>query len=531
MERPSPVSARASAPGTWHLAPGTAFLALAVGAVVAAAGPKWGPLAVGGALLLGLLATWAWRQLDAAVAAFAFLIPLQVRLNLPGDWSLAAGFIAISGLGAIFLYRQLVGAAADETVGRVEEPDASGRSDLDWQLPVLLFAGAAVMSLWVAIDLGEAGRRLLYLGWFLLLFWLVPRCVRSEAALDRVLRATMVAATIAALIGLVQFVLQFVVGTLPLLYFWIRFITPVLEGERVAASYQAYDTNWLLWTTPPLMRAVGTFSGPPDAAQYLAVCLPLLGARLLQRPRIRARELIASGVLLLFLVLTFSRQAWVGLLCALPVMYLGSIALRFGRLRQRLGCLIAVGALLLTGVLVVGSADPTGPAGTVAERLRSIGDRNDISNEHRFLTWSNAIVVAERYPLLGAGVGNFAAVVGDRRGSYSHNTYLDVLVETGPLGLLGLLGVLGWGLGSAWGIIRCARTPVLQAVGVGSLGAMVALSVIFFFDDAFYIPRAGQAFWLLLGLIAAAHRISSASGQEGNAERKQGADPIAMPVV
>jgi O-antigen ligase len=531
MERPSPVSAKASEPGTWHLAPGTAFLALAVGAVAAVAGPKWGPLAVGGALLLGLLATWAWRRLDAAVAAFAFLIPLQVRLNLPGDWSLAAGFIAISGLGAVFLYRQLVGAAADETVGSEGDAGASGRSDLDWQLPVLLFAGAAVMSLWVAIDLGEAGRRLLYLVWFLLLFWLVPRCVRSEAALDRVLRATLAAAAIAAVIGLVQFALQFVVGTLPLLYFWIRFVTPILEGERVASSYQTYSTNWLLLTTPPLMRAIGTFSGPPDAAQYLAVCLPLLGARLLQRPHIRVREMIGPSILLLFLVLTFSRQAWIGLLCALPVMYLAGTKLRDGHLRRRLGYLIAGGVLLLTGVFVAGTADPASPAGHVAERLRSIGDRNDRSNDHRFRSWSQALMVTERHPVLGTGLGNYAVAVEERRGAYSHSTYLDVLAETGPLGLLGLLGILGWGLGSAWDVVRRGRTPTLQAVGVGALGAMTALTLIFFVDDAFYIPRAGQAFWLLLGLIAAARQILSAAEQEGAGERNRSADPFAMPAV
>jgi O-antigen ligase len=533
MERFSAVPARpASGSGIGPREYGACFLALAVGAVAAAAGPQWGPLAVGGALLLGLLATWAWRRLDAAVAAFAFLIPLQVRLNLPGDWSLAAGFIVITGLGAIFLYRQLVSAAAGEAVESVGVPGAPGRTCLDWQLPVLLFAGAAVMSLWVAIDLGEAGRRLLYLLWFLLLFWLVPRCVRSEAALDRVLRATMAAATIAALIGLVQFVLQFVVGTFPLLYFWIGFITPVLEGERVAASYQSYSTNWVLpMGGQSIMRAIGPFSGPPDAAQYLAVCLPLLGARLLMRPQIRLRDLVAPGILLLFLVLTFSRQAWVGLLFALPAMYLGSVAVRSGRLRQRLGYLIAGGAVSLALVLAVGSVDSSGPAGSVAERLRSIGDRSDLSNQDRFMTWSGALGRAEEYPVLGLGVGNYAAVIGDRHGSYSHNTYLDVLVETGPLGLLGLLGILGWGGYSAWDVVRRARTPLLQAVGIGSLGAMVALSVIFFFDDAFYIPRAGQAFWLLLGLIAAARQIVPAAGQEGAGERTRSAEPFAMPIV
>jgi O-antigen ligase len=459
-------------------------------------------LLIGGALLLGVLLVVAWNRPDAGVAALAFLIPLQVRLNLPGNWSLAIGFVAISGLALV--------AASKAALGSYRLPPGEARSlaalgrSYPQALPLFLFAGAAVASLVAAADLGEAARRGLYLGWFLALFWLVPRCVRDEASLLRVVRAIVTATALVALLGIVQFALQFLVGALPLLGFWIRFVTPILEGERVAAFYQDYGTNWLLWIGgQPLMRAIGPFSGPPDAAQYLGVSLPLAVALTLQRPRLRARDLALLAILLLFLVLTFSRQAWVGIFLALVVIYLaGSRQSPTSTISRRLGLPLAAVVLAATLLLIAGSLQREGLAAAVVDRLRSIGDRSDASNAARFDTWLQALALAEEHPVVGAGLGNYATVAEDRRGAYSHNTYLDVLVETGPLALLGLLLLLARAAAGAWQVAALARRPELQAFGLGALGSVVAVAVIFIFDDAFYFPRAGQAFWLLLGLIA-----------------------------
>jgi O-antigen ligase len=177
------------------------------------------------------------------------------------------------------------------------------------------------------------------------------------------------------------------------------------------------------------------------------------------------------------------------------------------RLRRRLGGLVLLGVLTVAVSIGIGATGRGGRA-AVVDRLLSIGDRGDISNLNRLQTWTTALVLAERDPILGSGLGNYASGLGERRGVYSHNTYLDLLVETGPLGLLGLLTLLGWGAGSAWAVARRASTERLRAAGVGCVGAIAGLAVIFFFDDAFFFPRAGQAFWLLLGVLAAGREIA-----------------------
>jgi O-antigen ligase len=488
------------------------------------AGPRWSLLLAGFPLLIALVA-WSWKQPGAALVALALLIPIQARINLPGDWSLAIGFIAISGLAAVVVYREMALGAWCLVLGRGDgQPDRHQSyrplsPSTKHQAPstaLFLLITSALASFWMAVELGEAARRTLYLGWFLLLFWVVPRCVRSPEAVYRVARAIPFATLVVAVIGLAQFAAQFWVGPLPLAAFWVERVTPILEGERVAASYGQVGTNWILWIGgQPILRAIGPFSGPPDAAQYLGVALPLAVALALYRKRLRAWDLAGLGLLSLFFALSFSRQAWVGVLAGLIGIALAAWPLPGARtLARRLGFFLSLGLVVGTTGLVWGSVQREGPLGAVVDRLRSIGDSSDTSNRDRLQTWAQALVIAEEHPILGTGLGNFGSATGERRGTYSHNTYLDFLVEVGPLGLLGLLLLLAWAGTSARRLARAGPTPELRAFGLGAFGSVIALAVIFFFDDAFFFPRAGQAFWLLLGLIAAA-----VSTQGAGAER------------
>jgi O-antigen ligase len=514
MERsPSVLSARAFGAGARRQSLGVALLALLLGALLAVLGPTWGSLLIGGALFLALLLVAAWSRPEAGVAALAFLIPLQVRLNLPGNGSLAVGFVVISGLALVALYREMY-PALRSTHFALRDTCYAIRTTQYVSLSLTLLAGAAAASLFAASDLAEAARRGLYLCWFLALFWLVSRLLRDPEALLRVARTTMTVTAIVALLGIGQFALQFVVGPLPLVGFWVHFVTPILEGERVAAFYQDFGTNWILFIGgQPVMRAIGPFSGPPDVAQYLGVSLPLAAALTLQRPRLRARDVALLGLLGLFLMLSFSRQAWVALLLALLAMFAVGWPMErrtaAGRISRRLGFFLAAGGIVLMPVLAVGSVQSEGPLAAVVERVRSIGDPDDESNRQRFETWALALQVAEERPLLGTGLGNYGIAMSERPGAYSHSTYLDILVETGPLGLLGLLILMAWAASEGRRVACGAARPRLQAFGLGAFGSLIALAVIFGFDDAFYFPRAGQAFWLLLGLVAAAARLTS----------------------
>jgi O-antigen ligase len=147
------------------------------------------------------------------------------------------------------------------------------------------------------------------------------------------------------------------------------------------------------------------------------------------------------------------------------------------------------------------------PESALAQRLFSILDLKERSNIERLTAWSNGLEVIERFPILGAGVGNFFAVLGRETGFYAHNAYLNVWAETGPVGLLGLLLLLGWAWWTAGWIFVQAHDVTLRAFGLAALGTMSWLTVLFVFDDAIYSPRSGPSLWLELGLLVACRRM------------------------
>jgi O-antigen ligase len=166
--------------------------------------------------------------------------------------------------------------------------------------------------------------------------------------------------------------------------------------------------------------------------------------------------------------------------------------------------------VVLIGLLVVGGLLASLPTATVASRFYSIFDLNERSNMERLLTWREGVDIVERYPILGTGVGNFFSGIGaPGPGAYSHNAYLDVWAETGPVGLIGFLLLLGWAWWSAARVFIDAREPILRGFGLAALGTLSWLTVLFVFDDMLYSARSGPAIWLEFGLLVAARRIQA----------------------
>jgi O-antigen ligase len=83
---------------------------------------------------------------------------------------------------------------------------------------------------------------------------------------------------------------------------------------------------------------------------------------------------------------------------------------------------------------------------------------------------------------------------------FVHNDYLQLLQETGPIGLLALLGITLYPLGVAYrrlpGLSRDERPPV-----VGIAGALAAMSVHGLVDFPFYVPYCLLLYGALLGAL------------------------------
>jgi tetratricopeptide (TPR) repeat protein len=122
----------------------------------------------------------------------------------------------------------------------------------------------------------------------------------------------------------------------------------------------------------------------------------------------------------------------------------------------------------------------------------------------RLQNWRTALAVAAERPASGVGLGNFGLaymahrVPAGNEVQDAHNNYLQVLAETGPVGLLGFVGLALIFLAQGW---RQARRPgAWMAKGILAAGAVFLAHSMIDFD--LYVSEVAGVWWTLVGLQA-----------------------------
>jgi len=200
-----------------------------------------------------------------------------------------------------------------------------------------------------------------------------------------------------------------------------------------------------------------TYDNPNDLAALTLLLLSINAALLAteRTPWIRRCALAGLGVLPLLILMTQSRGGFLAL-CVFT-----AVALFTQHHRRRLQTALLVVVLGL-GVAVVA---PSGVWTRVKGLSQITGNLDNVDPEgsakSRYQIWGVATTIIRDYPWTGVGWGayplahaNYAAISSvdpTARGARdTHSTYLNVLAETGYLGLLLFLGLL-------WSVVRVAE--------------------------------------------------------------------------
>jgi len=116
------------------------------------------------------------------------------------------------------------------------------------------------------------------------------------------------------------------------------------------------------------------------------------------------------------------------------------------------------------------------------------------SAQKRLSYWKETVDVIKEHPLTGIGPGNL--VLTESRNS--HNSYLQILAEMGPLGLVSLFGMLFFFIENGLKKIR-SKEKVYYGLGVILCGVSFALHNII--DFSFLVPEAAFLWWVAFGVI------------------------------
>ena len=256
-------------------------------------------------------------------------------------------------------------------------------------------------------------------------------------------------------------------------------------------------------------RAVGG-SGDPNVLAAGIVPAMALAAGLAAGARgapVRLVALLSIGVLALGLAAAESRG---GLVAAVVAVMAALVVAR----RQRI---FIVAGVLLVAALLAGwfSIDPEGWS-----RVTDLSDKGSGRSE----LWTVAWQMWQDYPVAGVGFEGFVHNGGDyvrelgplefadflvEKPKVVHNTYLQLLVETGIVGLLLYVIVIAMSVGCAWrGTVRFERAG---DAAMAALGRAVVVAVLSILAASFFISGgADRRAWILFAfgpaLLAASER-------------------------
>lgn len=366
-------------------------------------------------------------------------------------------------------------------------------------LPLLLVLSALAFLTTIAPSVSLSLKELLKWVELVVVFYLVAHMVERPIQVKLLLIAILCAAFLEALHG------------------WYQFLGEVgPSGFLLGGSY---------------IRAHGTFEQPNPYAGYLGLTLPFCYSLLVGRARVRptkgiALVSLAFVVILAALLVSFSRGAWLAFASAVLIISLV-------RTRRIMAPTLFI-SLLVALILLLGAFNLL-PA-PLADRLSSTTDyfrlfdasKMVVTTENwaiaeRMATWQAAWGMFSDHTWNGVGLGGFRSAYGDYALPYwrnvlpdhAHNYYLNLLAETGVLGLVVYLvfflavfvyaGSSLWG--TEWSKVGLSSSALFNspAITLGILGSLAALSIHSLFDNL-YVHGIGVQLGMLLGLLVAVNR-------------------------
>lgn len=465
---------------------GLAGLALGIGVGLGLAIDLASPPYVVAGLLGVVFLAAILREIRVAIFSFvavATLLPFAVIPVPIGVVKLTLVDLCLGGALLVWILRLL----AD----RRESLRSSGVD-----LPVLLYVGVCLTALILgtAYQTTSADMRL-FLKFLnsVIFFFVVGNWVRDLGTLRRLIEALALGGAAAAVISIGLYYLP----------------APTATRYLASLSKLGYpDSDILQYIAgTQTQRAIGTSIDPNTLGATLMICGTLLVGLLVLSRSTRRRLVLLSGLglILVALLLTYSRGSLIGLLAGCAVI----ATLRYRRLWVVAGLLIVV--LALSGQLAQSS---------FVSHLQSGIQVQDQAAAMRLGEYKDAFRLIQEYPLFGVGFGSAPDI----------DLYIGVssiyLMIAENVGLVGL-AIWLWVMASVvlLAVRGAARaTSEASTLAVVGLGALVSILVAGLFDHHFvdiHFPHVVALVWMVAGLTVVAVRLGASGVYSSETEARR----------
>lgn len=250
--------------------------------------------------------------------------------------------------------------------------------------------------------------------------------------------------------------------------------------------------NWVDSVETGISTRVYSIIGSPNIlGSFMTLLIPMCFALFFaeKKPVTKTIFLFSAGLMMLCLVFTYSRGAWLGFLAAMFVYII---------MKDKRLIVPAIVVLLLVIVFVP----------SISSRLLYM-----ISPEYlesslrggRLVRWIEGLEIVKARPFVGVGHGMFGGAVAMnneiRDTFYMDNYYLKTAVEMGIIGLVSFLilmyQVAIWNLRASIRIVE----PYYKELAAGAFAGLVGVIVHNFVENVFEVPTMVAYFWVVCAIV------------------------------
>lgn len=250
--------------------------------------------------------------------------------------------------------------------------------------------------------------------------------------------------------------------------------------------------------------------------------------------KVKLISLLFFGILIIALVLSYSRAAWLSIAVALVVVLVIKLRIRFQPIFLTILSAIILIVLFQTQILMYLERNSEESSSNLGEHLSSMSNiTSDASNLERLNRWSCAIRMFEDKPVFGFGPGTYmfnyapyqlskdrtiistnAADAGN-----AHSEYLGPLSESGVLGTLTFLLIIVIVIYTAIHTYTRTNDPKLKSFVLAALTGLVTYYIHGFLNNFLDTDKLSVPFWGFTAMIVA---IDIYSRKEEKIQKNQG---------
>jgi len=249
-------------------------------------------------------------------------------------------------------------------------------------------------------------------------------------------------------------------------------------------------------------RLTGPFSHANNFSAYLSFVVVVFlgvvhdGKRFFSRTRY-SFFLLGFFIALFCLVGTYSRGAWLAV---------GVTFLLYAVVKRSRALILMVAILGVWGIFF---SPPL-----VKNRIVTLFDFKGGSVSERRELWGESLRMVQKSPWLGLGVNTYAKnepfyKAPDSRtdNQYAHNGYLQMMAETGWLGLLSFLGVVGYFLTATLSVFRKTNEIFLKTAGTALVFGILSFLIHSLTDTNLQSLLLVNTLWLAMGVAWSAREL------------------------